>query len=85
MPRRKIRPIAASEIGAYVYCARAWWYRRRGETPANMADLAAGRRGHMAHGRLVRRAWLLRAAGYTALAAAVVLLAVYGALALVGR
>ncbi len=84
MPRSKRAPIQASEISAYLYCARAWWYRRRGIEPADAARLRAGTRAHWAHGRQVWRARLLRAAGYALLALALVWLAVYWALRVVG-
>ncbi len=80
MPRRKQRPIQASEISAYLYCARAWWYRRQGVEPADPARLRAGTRAHGAHGRQVWRARLLRGAAYALLAAALIWLAVYLAL-----
>lgn len=46
--------ISASEVGRYVYCARAWWLQRvMGHAPQNRAALERGERRHDAHGRLV--------------------------------
>jgi len=46
--------IRASEIGEYVYCARAWWLRRvAGEEPAGHERRALGTALHARHGRAV--------------------------------
>lgn len=71
-----MRTIRASEIGAYLYCRRAWWYRKQGIEPANQAELSAGSEYHRGHGRQVFAAGLLRLAGWLLLLAALVLLAV---------
>jgi hypothetical protein len=68
--------IRASEIGAYLFCRRAWWYRRTGVKPQNQAELVAGTRLHTRHGRTVFSAGLYRWAGYAVLLAALTLLAV---------
>lgn len=54
--------IRASEVGEYVYCARAWRLRRDGQEPTaeGRARLDAGRRWHAGHGSVVRRALRLR-------------------------
>lgn len=53
--------IRASEIGQYVYCARAWWLGRvQGLAPANTEELALGRDFHAGHGRVVARSLRLR-------------------------
>ena len=80
MARRKERPFSASGISVYLYCARAWWYRRQGVEPQDQARLAQGAAAHWAHGRRIWRARVLRWVGYVALAAALVWLAVYWAL-----
>jgi CRISPR/Cas system-associated exonuclease Cas4 (RecB family) len=44
--------IRASEVGEYVYCARAWWLRRvAGEEPDGQARRDLGTAMHAAHGR----------------------------------
>jgi CRISPR/Cas system-associated exonuclease Cas4 (RecB family) len=47
--------IRASEVGEYVYCARAWWLRRvAGMQPAEQARRDKGMTLHWRHGRAVR-------------------------------
>ncbi len=46
--------IRASEVGQYVYCARAWWLQRvQGYQPQDRRALEAGVERHREHGRLV--------------------------------
>lgn len=53
--------IRASEVGQYVYCARAWWFARvKGYRPENMAALQQGTARHRRHGRRVERYHMLR-------------------------
>lgn len=52
--------IKASEIGEYLYCRRAWWFRQQGQASANQAALQAGGQAHAAHGRSLRLAGWLR-------------------------
>jgi hypothetical protein len=60
MVDRKRRVIRASEIGEYVFCARAWWLGRvKGVPNANRLALEAGVLRHRAHGQRVQRAELL--------------------------
>lgn len=72
-----MKPIRASEIGSYLYCRRAWWYRRQGIEPANQAELNAGTELHRRHGRGVLLAGLLQTLGYVLLLAALLLLIGY--------
>jgi len=67
----------ASDIGNYLFCRRAWWYRKQGIQSDNQAELAAGTVLHRQHGRSVLAAGLTRAAGYILLLAALALLASY--------
>jgi CRISPR/Cas system-associated exonuclease Cas4 (RecB family) len=81
MTRQTDEPtIRASELGEYVYCARAWWLRReQGIATRNTAALQAGQRAHDRHGHAVaavqtqrRLARLLLALAALALLAAAV-------------
>ena len=48
------RVIRASEIGQYVYCARAWWLGSvLGYESANVQAIESGLAAHQAHGRAV--------------------------------
>ena len=72
--------IRASEIGSYLYCRRAWWYRKQGVESENQAEFATGTALHRQHGRKVLAADLLRMLGLLLLLAALTLLVVYLAL-----
>lgn len=71
------RPLRASELGSYLYCARAWWYQRQGVESANQAEMNTGTELHRQHGRAVLRATLLQVGGVVALLTALALLAAY--------
>jgi CRISPR/Cas system-associated exonuclease Cas4 (RecB family) len=73
---RKDGLIRASELGEYVYCARAWWLRREGVEPsgAGRERLDAGRRWHTEHGAEVTRAQRLKRVASIALFLAAALL-----------
>ncbi len=70
-----MRTIRASEIGTYLYCHRAWWYRSQGVPSENQAEMSGGSQFHKQHGRQVIAAGLLRLAGLLLLLAALALLA----------
>jgi len=72
-----MKAIRASDIGTYLYCHRAWYYRLHGQESLNQAELAAGTELHRAHGRKVISAGLYRALGLLLLLAALVLLTGY--------
>jgi hypothetical protein len=69
--------IRASDIGSYLYCRRAWWYRRQGVESENQAELATGADLHRRHGRQVLASGLTRALATLLLAGGVVLLVAY--------
>ncbi|MFZ5883569.1 MAG: hypothetical protein ACOYYI_07315 [Chloroflexota bacterium] len=69
--------IRSSDIGTYLYCRRAWWYRKQGVEPANQAELAAGTELHRKHGRQVLASSIKRTIGLILLMIALVLLVAY--------
>lgn len=72
-----MRIIRASEIGLYLYCNRAWWYRRKGHEPENQAELISGQELHHRHGQSVLASSCLQWLALAALLFAFVLLAAY--------
>ena len=79
-----MRTVRASEIGTYLYCRRAWWYRKNGTEPDNQAELATGTTLHRQHGRQVLAAGLTRTLGLLLLLLALLLLTIYLANILLG-
>jgi CRISPR/Cas system-associated exonuclease Cas4 (RecB family) len=69
--------IRASDIGSYLYCRRAWKYRKDGVESENQAELAAGTELHRRHGLKTLSASLLRTLGLILLLAAVLTLTAY--------
>jgi CRISPR/Cas system-associated exonuclease Cas4 (RecB family) len=69
--------IRSSEIGNYLYCRRAWWYRQQGIESENRTEMAAGTQLHQRHGRQVLASSLTRTAGLILLLIALALLAAY--------
>ncbi len=69
------RTVRASEIGAFLYCRRAWWYRLQGVESDNQAEMAAGTAFHEQHGKQIIQSGLLRIAGFGLLLLALALLA----------
>ena len=73
----KVPVIRSSDIGNYLYCRRAWMYRRLGIESSNQAELASGTDLHRRHGRKVLAAVLLRISAFVLLLLALSLLAAY--------
>lgn len=69
--------IRSSDIGNYLYCRRAWWYRKQGFESENRSELAAGSELHRHHGRQVLASHLTRMLGLLLLLIALVILAAY--------
>ncbi|MFN7037885.1 MAG: hypothetical protein ACK4SN_16110 [Bellilinea sp.] len=76
--------LRASEIGAFLYCKRAWWYQRQGLISENESAMLDGAFTHQAHARQVLAARLLRLLGWALLAAALIVAAVSLTLTLLG-
>jgi CRISPR/Cas system-associated exonuclease Cas4 (RecB family) len=72
-----MRTIRASEVGSYLFCARAWWYHRNGIESTNQAEMTTGTELHRVHGRQVFVSGLTRALALVLLLAALVLLVTY--------
>ncbi len=69
--------IRSSDIGNYLYCRRAWWYRKQGYQSANQSELASGTELHRRHGRKVMVASLLNYTGCFIIILALILLTIY--------
>jgi hypothetical protein len=72
-----MRPIRASEVGSYLFCARAWWYHRQGIESANQSEMTAGTELHRSHGRQVLVSGLTRILALILLLVALVLLVTF--------
>jgi len=68
--------IQASEIAAFVFCRRAWWYSRLDIPPENVKSLAQGTRWHQHHGLQVILWRWARTLGILAILTAMVLAAI---------
>lgn len=67
----------ASDIGTYLYCRRAWWYKKQGVESANQVELATGTELHTRHGRQVLVSSISRNIGLVLLMLALVMLVAY--------
>jgi len=72
-----MRTLRASEISAYLYCQRAWWYQKQGKPSENQVELSSGTDLHYRHGRSVLATGCLRALAYGLLLLALALLTIY--------
>ena len=79
MSRQRLPIIRASEVGEYVYCARAWWLRRvAGLEPAGHERRELGTALHRRHGRAVAGSQALVILGAALALAAALLILVSG-------
>ena len=69
--------IRSSDIGNYLYCHRAWWYKKQGFESENQAELAFGTEIHRQHGRKVLASNLMRTLGLVLIFVAMILLVAY--------
>jgi CRISPR/Cas system-associated exonuclease Cas4 (RecB family) len=75
MPGERRTNISASEIGEYVYCARAWWLRRvEGFVPDGRERREQGTNLHQRHGQAVATSGVLIWVGVALLIVAALLL-----------
>jgi hypothetical protein len=73
-----MKTIRASEIGSWLYCARAWWYQRQGVPSSHQAGMDSGTLSHRQHGRRLFASVLTRLLGWFALLVGLSLLIAYG-------
>jgi CRISPR/Cas system-associated exonuclease Cas4 (RecB family) len=72
-----MKTIRASEVGSYLFCARAWWYRQKGIEPTNQAEMTAGTELHRQHGRTVIASGITRTLALILLLVALALLVAF--------
>ena len=72
-----MKTIRASEVGSYLFCARAWRYHQQGIESTNQAEMTAGTELHRQHGRTVIASGLTRALAVILLLVALALLAAF--------
>jgi CRISPR/Cas system-associated exonuclease Cas4 (RecB family) len=72
-----MKVIRSSDIGNYLYCRRAWWYRNQGFQSENQAELASGTKLHRAHGRKVMASGIFRTLAFIIILVALTLLVAY--------
>ncbi|GJQ53015.1 MAG: hypothetical protein HKUEN02_18620 [Anaerolineaceae bacterium] len=69
--------IRSSDIGTYLYCRRAWWYKKQGVESENQAEMATGSELHRQHGRKILASSLARTVGLILLMLALILFVSY--------
>lgn len=69
-----MRKISASELGAFLYCQRSWWYARQGEKSDNQSQMDLGSQVHHSHARSFKHSQLFQWLGSALLLAGVILL-----------
>jgi hypothetical protein len=58
-----MRTIRASEIGAFIFCQRAWWYQKTGVESSNQPEMASGSELHYRHARRAMATGCIRSLG----------------------
>lgn len=69
-----MKTIRASEIGAFIYCQRAWWYQKQGYPSENQRELERGSQYHSDHARSARQAIHIRRLAYLLLLVGLIVL-----------
>ena len=72
-----MKTIRASDVGSYLFCARAWWYHQHGVESSNQAEMTAGMELHRQHGQRVIASGLTRTLAVILLLAALALLVAF--------
>jgi CRISPR/Cas system-associated exonuclease Cas4 (RecB family) len=72
-----MKKINASELGTYLYCERAWWYRQQGFETDNITELASGSELHEEHGRAVFFSGISRTIAFLTLLISLVIFVFY--------
>lgn len=67
-----MKTIKASDLGAYLYCRRAWWYQELGYPSANTQAMAEGTQNHSQHGTKVISLGFFRLLGWLLLLAGII-------------
>lgn len=69
-----MRKISASELGAFLYCQRSWFYARQGEKSENQPEMDLGSEVHHSHSRTMKQSQVLKWLGLALLIAGICLL-----------
>ena len=77
MPLRDDVTIRASDVGLYVFCARAWRLKAEGYASQNVAEMTAGTASHRRHGGRVAAYALARRLSLVLFALALLALALW--------
>jgi hypothetical protein len=68
-----MRTIRASELGTFIFCERAWWYRLNSFVPENLEDLTFGTDFHFRQTKRLILSRYLRILGFGLLLLAFIL------------
>jgi len=72
-----MKTIRASEIGAFLYCKRAWGYQRQGIQSENLDEIASGIALHQRHEKAAITSSCLQTSAAVLLLVAFAILAIY--------